>query len=331
MTAINVNTAFREFMIQHVRLDPGVTATARSSRDWLLRQIEALPVTDASFPHLYAGEHIHFGSFARRTKCRDLDDIDLIITMVGGGGTYRAISGTTCAVIVPDGHRLARFRDIQGDVNSRLVINQFIRSLGNVHHYRRADMKRNEAAAVLDLSSYSWVYDIVPAFLTAPEYDGRTYYLIPDGQGQWRKTDPQVDKARATSINQSHQGRVLDVIRLTKRWHRRQPGIELRSYLIETMLLDYYASHAANVPPYMDLNLRDALSAMAARITNPVYDPKNIDGDINHLDWSERFAAQRILQSAADACQAAISLEQTSQSACIAAWKAILGGDFGED
>ncbi|MGX9688647.1 hypothetical protein ACTQ9L_16095 [Deinococcus wulumuqiensis] len=330
MTSSTVNTAFQQFMLHAVRLDPDAVRTARSSRDWLIDQIEALPGKDLAFPLLYSEAHIQFGSFARRTKCRELDDIDLMIALMGGGGRYETTIGTTCKVYVPDDHRLAAFRDAFGAVNSRLVINQFIRSLSSVSHYRSAQMKRNGSAAVLDLTSYSWVYDIVPAFLTTKEWNGRTYYLIPDGDGHWKKTDPRVDKSRATAINQNHGGYVLDVVRLVKLWLKRKRGLTLSSYLTEALVLDHYNNSYQSAGRYMDLELRDVLSGMAACITSDVSDPKNIDGNINHLTWNERWAARTTLQEASDACAAACSLESSSQADAISAWKKILGDDFGE-
>ena len=77
--ATNVIAAFNEFLKDFVNLDPDNTATARSSRDWLLQQIDEFPSSETNFPKLYPEVHVHYGSFARRTKIRELDDIDLIV------------------------------------------------------------------------------------------------------------------------------------------------------------------------------------------------------------------------------------------------------------
>ncbi len=131
MNSSTVNKAFQQFMLHAVRLYPTVASTARSSRDWLIRQIEALPEKDTAFPRLNSDAHIQFRSFACRTKRRELDDIDLMIALMGGGGRCESGVGTTCQVYVPDPQRLAVFRDATGAVNSRLVINLFIRSLSS--------------------------------------------------------------------------------------------------------------------------------------------------------------------------------------------------------
>jgi len=94
---------FDEFNKKHVNLKTERTSTARSSRDWLLGQLEKLPEKVDNFPELYSEKHIKFGSFARNTKIKPLDDIDLIITFKALGATYHTVSyGTEYFLSVPD-------------------------------------------------------------------------------------------------------------------------------------------------------------------------------------------------------------------------------------
>ncbi|MDF4613050.1 hypothetical protein P3434_18440 [Vibrio parahaemolyticus] len=79
-----VNSAFNQFMADNVNIDSKKTTTARSSRDYLKGQVKGL--TDF-FP-LYSDKDINFGSFARRTKIRPLDDIDMIFTLSANGYTW---------------------------------------------------------------------------------------------------------------------------------------------------------------------------------------------------------------------------------------------------
>lgn len=72
-----VNEAFKEFMDEVVNLDPDVVSDAKDSRDNLIENIKEFDNDD--FFHLYNEIHIEFGSFARKTKMRPLDDIDLMI------------------------------------------------------------------------------------------------------------------------------------------------------------------------------------------------------------------------------------------------------------
>ena len=77
--ATTVNAAFSQFLRESVNIDSTVSKTARASRDWLVNQINAIPARDRLFPALNENIHIHYGSFARRTKIRELDDLDMII------------------------------------------------------------------------------------------------------------------------------------------------------------------------------------------------------------------------------------------------------------
>jgi hypothetical protein len=66
-----------------------VANDARASRDWLFGQIREVALRHADFPRVYPEVDIHYGSFARRTKIRDLDDIDLIVGISALGSTYQ--------------------------------------------------------------------------------------------------------------------------------------------------------------------------------------------------------------------------------------------------
>src|SRR5690349_10837630 len=83
-----VIAAFNDFQKNIVNLDSGITSIARRSRDWLLEQISEFPNRDSTFPKLYEEKNIFFGSFARRTKIRELDDIDLMVVLSAEEGYY---------------------------------------------------------------------------------------------------------------------------------------------------------------------------------------------------------------------------------------------------
>ncbi len=74
--ATTVIAAFNEFMKDTVNLKKADTDDARASRDWLIGKMNDFEKDD-KFPVSFPAIHIAFGSFARRTKIRPLDDIDL--------------------------------------------------------------------------------------------------------------------------------------------------------------------------------------------------------------------------------------------------------------
>lgn len=94
---------------------------------------------------------------------------------------------------------LASFLDAHGYVNSTRVLNKIRDSLPNVSQYSKAEIKKNHQAVVVNLKSYSWVFDVVPAVAINDVWGtGISHYLIPDGAGEWIRTDPRKDATAAT-------------------------------------------------------------------------------------------------------------------------------------
>jgi hypothetical protein len=325
----SVTAAFNQFMAEHINLDPTDTAVARASRDWLLGQVGLLPQRYSDFPHLYNDVDLHYGSFARRTKIRELDDVDLIIGVSALGTTYIEYGGTVC-LSVPEGIRLRRLcHDDNNLLNSRRVINKFIEHLSDIPQYEKSDIKRNGSAAVLSLKSYTWAFDIVPAFFTTPELDGRTYYLIPDGEGHWMQTDPRIDQARVTTINNAHDGNVLSVVRLLKYWNRRPTMPTIPAYLLESMVLDYYALRPTKATAFVDIEAVPLLTYISNAILGPVSDPKRIQGDINSVPWVERLSiANRAAEDARRASAARAAENSGDHRVSIRIWQDVFGPDF---
>lgn len=80
--ATTVQNAFEEFNKDVVNLDSNRTKKARASRDWLLGKLSSFDQKEGLyFPFEYNDKHIKFGSFARNTKIRELDDIDLMFCL----------------------------------------------------------------------------------------------------------------------------------------------------------------------------------------------------------------------------------------------------------
>lgn len=287
--AKTVIEAFNTFLKDFVNIDSAITTNARSSRDWLLDQIHLLPDKDTEFPVLYSEKDICYGSFARRTKIRELDDIDIMIAFSGQGNIYNE-KNDHIEICVPDS--VSQLKNMCHDntniLNSRKLINKLINSLSLISQYQKSEMHRNQEAATLKLLSYTWNFDIVPCFFTIPDIFNKTYYLIPDGNGHWKKTDPRIDRDRVTEINQKHDGNVLNVIRIIKYWNKRPTMPTMGSYLLENMILNYYESKEQKASSFVDLEISSVLSYINNNIMNAVYDPKGIQGDLNKLSLEER-------------------------------------------
>lgn len=328
--ASTVIQAFNEFMKDTVNLDPDITKKAISSRDWLISQIANFKSKDIDFPTSYENININFGSFARKTKIRELDDIDMMIGLSGQGSTYMTYSDRIEITLSSEAADLLKLcHSNSTSLNSKRVINKFVSACSNVPQYSSAEIKRNQEAAVLNLSSYPWSFDIVPCFITSEDCYGKSYYLIPDGNGYWKKTDPRIDKERTTRINRNHDGNILQIIRMLKYWNRRATMPTMSSYLLETMILNYYEGQSSKASQFVDVEFPKVMAYIYNNITGNVDDPKGIQGNINSLTYDERTRIKNKTAIDYNVAIAASELEQNKDmKSSIGKWGDVFGSEF---
>lgn len=328
--ANTVNAAFDEFLTETVNLDSDRTSIARKSRDWLVQQINSFPHNDETFPYLYDEKHVSFGSFARRTKIRPLDDIDMMTCLRADGCTYTETTHDQITISVPESSRLYGLTQDTSDLlNSRKVINKIAGALSSVPHYSSAAINRRGEAATLKLASYEWNFDIVPSFFTAPQDDGRSYYVIPNGEGNWKKTDPLADRERLGRINGDHNGHVLNVIRIIKYWQRRKTMPTMGSYLLECMVASLYDGDTNFALSWVDLEIPKVLRHVASGVFQPVEDPKGIQGDLNDLSLADRYSIRERAIYDADRSDEARQFEKDKDhESALRIWGAIFGDEF---
>lgn len=327
--AKKVNEAFDRFMANVVNLSPETVVKARKSRDNLLENINEFS-EDNDFFELYSGFNFHTGSFARKTKCRELNDIDLLIGISANGATYNSDDPWDDVHMMAspiDSVQRKCMRD-DGTLNSTKVSNQFKEKLEGVREYFKSEIRRNGEAVVLNLISKDWSFDIVPCFRTVVESNGRSYYLIPNGKGNWKKTAPDVDKGHVMLANQKHEGKVLPLIRLCKRWNKTKNATTIPSYMLETMIINFVDS-VDKLTNFVGGNFFNALNYIATNVTQPIYDLKGIQGNINTLDGLQQSA---IVAKAVGDCKKAKEAcwyEGIGDSKrAIGLWGEIFGKDF---
>ncbi|HDS9415402.1 TPA: nucleotidyltransferase [Klebsiella pneumoniae subsp. pneumoniae] len=326
--ATTVIAAFNEFMKDTVNLEKADTDDARASRDWLIGKINDFE-NDEVFPVSYPGIHIAFGSFARRTKIRPLDDIDLMFGLTGQGATYTILSDRVTVTSSGEGSRLHRYRHSGADtVCSVRILNAFKSRLQDITQYAQADIRRNQEAVTLKLVSKDWNFDIVPCFITSEDAYGKTYYLIPDGNGHWKFTDPRIDRDRVKAINVKNDGNVLNVIRAVKYWQRRSTMPSMSSYLLETLVLDYYAGRTSCLS-FVDMELEALFNHLGLFVKYSVNDPKGIQGDINTLSMEDRQKiSDRCYLDAQRAAEARQFERDNDHEKSINKWQEVFGPHF---
>lgn len=329
--ATSVNGAFADFRRHFVDLDPGQVELARTSRDYLQKQIDFLPGKDSTFPYL-AGRYVATGSFARKTKIQPLDDIDFLVIMSSGDTNEVWVAGPPGTSRLDLGANTSPLRyliDANRYINSTKVMNTFKSALGTVANYQKAEIRRDGEAVTFQLASYPWNFDIVPVVEVHNGAGGIGYYLIPNGKGDWMRSDPRKDASATTTANQQHNGLLLPLIRLIKYWNRRPLCPTLPSYYLETICLKTFASQA----PLTSLpeGLSTFFQYAPAQIAAPCPDPRGFGPPLD-AGWEWQMIKPRIItamRNAALLARNALLADQHGQVAtALNYWHRIFGEGF---
>lgn len=325
-----VEAAFEKFLKDYVNLDKVETDRARKSRDWLVnQQIKIFPDKEETFPNLYNEKSIYFGSFARKTKIKELDDIDIMIALSAENGSYVEYLDKVEIIVEENANMLRKLCfDNSNKLNSRKVINKFIELLNKIPQYEYSEIKRNQEAATLKLSSYKWNFDIVPCFFTKKDLNGDTHYLIPDGNGNWKKTDPRIEKSIISELNQINDGKLLDVIRVIKYWNRNSMAPTVSSYLLEVIILNYYQDNN-KLNQNISLEIPNVLDHIQKTIYNMIFSPDNPGVNINNLTQEEKDKISRKAIEHFEISQNAINFAASFKyEKAINEWRKVFGKNF---
>ena len=325
--AKSVNQAFEEFNEDVVNLIKENTDDARSSRDWLITQLLAFPENVEYFPNDYPEKHIRYGSFARNTKIRPIDDIDLMYCLEAGNAYYKIDIFDNQKYYIHTENatdNLNKLSNADYTLNSIKVVNKLVKALETVPQYANAEKKRNQEAAVLNLISYSWSYDIVPCFYTV-----NNFYLIPDGIGNWKAANPTEDQENIKNTNTNYGNRVYQLVRTLKYWNANFTSPKVGSYLFEVLVINFVKSKGSQ-SDYNDINIRDFFHYLYSNIGHDVYDPKGIQGNINNLTVEQRSRISNKAKSCYDMAKIAVDFEISikNQEKAIECWRIIFGDKF---
>lgn len=328
--AYTVKDAFSSFRGDEVDLLPDMTKTARASRDFLMQQIKGTAEEDETFPKL-SGSYISFGSFARSTKTRPLDDIDLLL-LLNGKGTESNVSTndnyTYWLKIKDSSAPLAAFPDSCNYVNSTKVLNKIKSGLSDVRKYRKADIKKNMEAVTLSLPSYDWVFDIVPAVPITDGKGGIAYYLIPNGTGDWKRTDPRIDATNCNQINGLHNKLFLPTVRLLKFWNQRPVAPALPSYYLETLAFKVFTTLSPIA--WTRVGVEQFFQNVGLHLWRPCPDPKQLGPalDIDIAFEMKKKVSEAMTDAGKSAGYALMYEKQNNHKDAIYWWRRVFGERF---
>jgi hypothetical protein len=95
------------------------------------------------------------------------------------------------------------------------------------------------------------------------------------------------------------------------------------------MVLKYYDSKSTTASEFVDIELVDVLNHIALAVYGSVYDPKNIQGDLNNLSLNDRLLiSSRATSDAAKAKEAREAEGKEDYKESIRLWGQIFGSQF---
>lgn len=322
--AQNVITAFNEFNNNIVNLLSDRTTKAINSRDWLWGQLNKLDSKDdLNFPFKYEEKNIEYGSFSRKTKIRELDDVDIMFCQTANGATYSK-NYEVYTIHTPNAGDRLKYLSDNDILNSRKVVNKLKLSLAQIEQYKSAELNSRGEAATLNLQTYEWVFDIVPCFFT-----DTNLYLIPDGNGNWKATDPRIDQKLVTTTNQNYSGRLLQLVRTLKYWNKHNSSHTISSYVFEQIVINFTNSRN-ELSQWIDFDIRDFYHYLSINIYNAINDPKGIQGDLNKLSFEQKKALSEKSSWAYTKAKEATNAEtqEKDQEKAINKWRELFGNNF---
>ena len=295
----------KSFIENTIDLNKNDVEKAYKSRDNLIKNITEI-LNENLFFNVYEERNLNYGSFENGTKILELDDIDIMICIKANYRTYYDLFPNNIIKIIANYYDIYFKNECLDNetifLNSTKLLNLLKNELAKIDDYEKADIHKNKEAVTLKLKSYKWNFDIVPCFFTMPEYDGREYYLIPDGEGNWKKSDPRIDRENIDKLNETQ----LNIIKLIKYWNKKKKITTMKSYILECMLLEYFNEIKNDISIYY--MFKKALKYIYENIFCHICDPKNIQGDLNKLNKEERISISEKAKKCYIICNEAINL-----------------------
>ena len=342
--SMSVNGAFSDFFDNVVNIKKFDSDMAKSSRDYLICQINNIS-KNGNFIRLASQYNCFFGSFSRKTKICIVDDIDLIIGLDGKNLIFEETQWDNITlklrhecndnVLIRLSDKVSNYYELNTyQLNSSKVKNKLVSELNNIPQYEKAEIHARGEAVTLKLKSYTWNFDIVPAFFYTDKLN-KSFFLIPNGNGKWKKTNPKIEQNRITEANIKFNGTVIKTVRLIKYWNKHGKMPNITSYVLETMALDYFdqAQHSDIINntafDYAHKHFKNALRYISNNIFNVVHDSKKIQGNINNLTYEEKQKIHIRAYNDYRKAQCAIEAEvDGNYKKSINIWREIFGDDF---
>ena len=200
----SISQSFEDLLTSAINIPEGIRILASASQQNLRKFLQDECSRDSAFPPVLRTADSDFlgGSFARHTKARPLDDIDIYLPLDGANLSYIMHGAALPYTVQTDGllwNPLLTPRWANGQlVSSTKLIEEFTVVLKR--RFPQTKIKPGGQAVSVQMThgqtsiSQGLGYDVVPCFSLRPHLQGgRPFYLMPDGHGGWIRTNPRLD------------------------------------------------------------------------------------------------------------------------------------------
>jgi hypothetical protein len=336
----SISQSFEDLLTGSINIPEGIRSAASASHQHLRKFLQDECQRDQGFPPVLQSADSDFlgGSFARHTKTRPLDDIDIYLPLDGANLLYIMQNAVLPYTVQTDGllsNPLLTPRWANGQfVSSAKLIEGFSAVLKR--RFPQTNVKPGGQAVSIQMThgqssiSDGLGYDIVPCFSLTPQLQNdRPFYLMPDGCGGWIRTNPRADAVVADILQDNHNHLFRKVVKLLKYWNTEQLGGTLSSYFVELSVARVYVQRAEPVPT-LSYGVALAFWAVQQAVTQGVQSswvanaPSVFPGCLSN-------AHLILLKSDVDLACAAWEDEKARNIVSAAAkWKRVFGDKFGD-
>lgn len=234
----NINPALESLLDTDINITQAARAQGSRSHNYIRDVLLGKNENDHHFPRLIEGDFLS-GSYARGTKLKPLDDIDVMMVLDGTG--FRVINGGAIQDVEVEGsgesgNPLLSRVGPDTLLSSQVVMSIFQTALEELHP--QSKVRDDEQAVNVWLDSYGLGIDIVPCFHLMPRNGAQDYYYIPTGgnSGGWKTTNPKIDAGISDTLHARHNRKIKNIVKLIKYWNLVSNGNRLKSYHLETVV-----------------------------------------------------------------------------------------------
>jgi len=191
--------------------------------------------------------------------------------------------------------------------NSNTVLNSIRDDLAQ--RFKQTPVHRDGPAVVVNFGQGNYSVDVVPAMFWKMNKDNWPIYYIPDGNGGWLPTSPELHNKYIRDADQRSGGKLKRTSQLVKFWREcRSPRIPIASFHLDLLLANQQTCEG--VKSYAQC-LADAFRLLSTRDCRALQDPLGVSNLVSAVKTeSQQEAASHAVAHAYDHAARAMEAER---------------------